>query len=103
MPGDCWLAGHGSVFVGELQRSIRQQPMSISRCIAQFAFFLLLRASQVELVADSLEGMEELVKALGKSKSKSKRDDVKLHANLAEVRPGTHAERLRRRVHTFGR
>lgn len=40
---------------------------------------------QVELVADSLEGMERLLEALGKSKSKSKRDDAKLHASLAEV------------------
>lgn len=41
---------------------------------------------QVELVADSLEGMERLLEALGKSKSKSKRDDVQLRDNLAEVR-----------------
>lgn len=39
----------------------------------------------MELVADSLEGMESLVAALAKSRSKSKRDDVKLHATLAEV------------------
>lgn len=42
--------------------------------------------SKVELVADSLEGMESLVAALAKSKSKSKRGDVKLRATLAEVR-----------------
>lgn len=41
---------------------------------------------QVELVADSLEGMERLLGALEKSKSKSKRDDVKLYASLAEVK-----------------
>lgn len=41
--------------------------------------------SKVELVADSLEGMESLVAALAKSRSKSKRDDVKLHATLSEV------------------
>lgn len=36
-------------------------------------------------MADSLEGMEKLVEALGKSKSKSKKDDAKLHEILAEV------------------
>ncbi|CAN0469867.1 unnamed protein product, partial [Ectocarpus sp. 12 AP-2014] len=40
--------------------------------------------SELELVADSLEGMERLLAALGKSKSKSKRDDAALHTNLAQ-------------------
>ncbi|CAM9360537.1 unnamed protein product [Scytosiphon promiscuus] len=39
--------------------------------------------SEMELVADSLEGMERLLAALSKSKSKSKEDDVVLHENLA--------------------
>ncbi|CAN0141244.1 unnamed protein product, partial [Ectocarpus sp. 8 AP-2014] len=41
--------------------------------------------SELELVADSLEGMEHLLAALGKSKSKSKRDDAALHTILAQV------------------
>ena len=41
---------------------------------------------QVELVADSLDGMEKLVAALAKSTAtKGKRDDIKLRVNLAEV------------------
>lgn len=41
---------------------------------------------QMELVADSLEGMERLLTALSKSKSKSKKDDAILHENLTVVR-----------------
>lgn len=37
-------------------------------------------------MADSLEGMEKLLDALGKSKSKTKKDDFKLLVSLAEVR-----------------
>lgn len=48
---------------------------------------LAVRAScrQVEIVADSMESIEKLVEALGKSKSR-KRDDRNLHANLSEVK-----------------
>ena len=47
---------------------------------------LVFVSSQVELVAESIEGMEKLRDALGKSRAKSKRDDAKLHVNLAEVK-----------------
>lgn len=40
----------------------------------------------MELVADDIEGMSKLAKALGKSKSKNEEDDAKLRAFLDEVR-----------------
>lgn len=39
----------------------------------------------MEIVADSMESIEKLVEALGKSKSR-KRDDKNLRANLFEVK-----------------
>lgn len=64
-------------------------------CRFCWPYALVRAATQVELVADSLEGMERLLAALGKSKSKSKRDDVKLHASLAEVNKGFGAQPTR--------
>lgn len=53
---------------------------------------LMYRACQMELVAESIEGMEKLAKALGRSKSDNKeKDDGHLRACLLEVRfPATY-------------